>query len=105
MTCLKQFKKKVGETVKCFIKDITDRYGKTRTDGRYPNRIGSTIEFLNPVEVGKPSFFRYIKYNNGELVEDHITQTSRVDDLEWYNDKFYIYTRNSIYQLVPLEEE
>lgn len=90
--------------MKYFIKDISRKTGGTRTDGRYPNRIGSTIEFLEPVEVGSPAYFRYIKYNNGELVEDHITQTSRVDDLEWYNDKFYIYTRNSIYQFVPLDE-
>ena len=90
--------------MKFFIEDITRRTGETRTDGRYPNRIGSTIEFLDPVEVGKPAYFRYIKYNNGELVEDHITRTSRVDDLEWYNNKFYIYTRNSIYKFVPLEE-
>ena len=88
-----------------FIKNITDKYGKTRTDFRFPNRIGSTITFVEPVEVGKPALFRYIKYNNGKLVEDHVTRTSRVDDLEWYNDKFYIYTHNNIYQLVPLEEE
>lgn len=91
--------------MKFFIKNITRRTGETRTDGRYPNRIGSTIEFLSPVEVGEPALFRYVKYNNGELVEDHITQTSRVDDLGWYNDKFYIYTRNSIYKFVPLEDE
>lgn len=91
--------------MKFFVEDITDKYGKTRTDFRYPNRIGSTIEFLDAVEIGKPAYFRYIKYNNGELVEDHITRTSRVDDLEWYKDKFYIYTRNSIYKFVPLEEE
>ena len=88
--------------MKFFIKDITRRTGETRTDGKYPNRIGSTIEFLDSVTIGEPAFFRYIKYNNGELVEDHITQTSRVDDLEWYKDKFYIYTRNSIYTFVPL---
>lgn len=90
--------------MKYFIENITDRYGKTRTDGKYPNRIGSTIEFLNPALVGEPAYFRYIKYNNGELVEDHVTRTSRVDDLEWYNDKFYIYTHNSIYKFVPVEE-
>ena len=91
--------------MKYFIKNITNRVGETRTDFRYPNRIGSTIEFLEPVEVGKPAYFRYIKYNNGELVEDHITRTSRVDDLEWYNGKFYIYTHNSIYEFLPIEED
>lgn len=91
--------------MKYFIENITDKYGKTRTGFRYPNRIGSTVEFLEPVKIGIPALFRYVKYNDGELVEDHITCTSRVDDLEWYNDKFYIYTRNSIYKFVPLEEE
>ena len=86
-----------------FVENITRRTGETRTDGVYPNRIGSTIEFINPVVVGEPAYFRYIKYNNGEVVEDHITRTSRVDDIEWYNGKFYIYTRNSIYKFVPLE--
>ena len=90
--------------MKYFVEDVTNRLGKTRTDGRYPNRIGSTIEFLTPVLVGNPIYFRYIKYNNGNLVEDHVTRTSRVNDLEWYNNKFYIYTKNSIYTLIPLED-
>lgn len=94
-----------GSNEKYFIEDITDRYGVTRTGFRYPERIGSTIQFLEPVEIGEPAIFRYIKYNNGELIEDHVTRTSRVDDLEWYHDKFYIYTRNSIYKFRPLEEE
>lgn len=90
--------------MKFFIEDITDRYGKTRTDFKYPERIGSTIEFLNSVIIGEPARFKFIKYNNGKLADDHETRTSRVDDLEWYNDKFYIYTRNSIYKFVPVED-
>ena len=91
--------------MKYFVEDITNRSGQTRTDGKYPNRIGSTIEFLTPVLVGDPVYFRYIKYNNGDIVENHTTRTSRVNDLEWYNDKFYIYTRNSIYKFKPLYDE
>lgn len=87
-----------------YIDNITRKDGETRTDGRYPNRIGSTIEFLEGVVAGEPAYFRYVKYNNGELVEDHITRTSRVDDYGWENDKFCIYTRNSIYYFVPLED-
>ena len=90
--------------MKFFIKDITRRTGETRTDGKYPNRIGSTIEFLNSAKVGDPVYFKYVKYNNGELAENHFSQISRVDDLEWYGEKFYIYTRNSIYKLVPINE-
>ena len=91
--------------MKFFIKDITNKLGETRTDWKYPNRIGSVIEFLQPAEIGEPAYFRYIKYNNGELVEDHVTRTSRVNDLEWHHGKFYIYTRNSIYKFVPVYEE
>ena len=90
--------------MKYLIKNITRRNGETRTDGKYPNRIGSTIEFLEPVDIGKPALFRYVKYNNGELAENHISKISRVDDLEWYEYKFYIYTRKSIYKFVPLYE-
>ena len=91
--------------MKFLIEDITRKTGETRTDGKYPKRIGSIIEFLNPVEIGEPAYFRYIKYNNGELSKDHESPISRVDDIEWYNDKFFIYTRNSIYKLKPVEEE
>ena len=90
--------------MKYFIEDITRKTGETRTDGRYPNRIGSTIEFLKGVVAGEPAFFHYVKYNNGTIVEDHITRTSRVDDYDWYNGKFFIYTRNSIYTFVPLDD-
>ena len=89
---------------KYYVENITRKNGEIRTDGRYPNRIGSTIEFLQGVVAGEPAYFRYVKYNNGELVEDHITRTSRVDDYGWENDKFCIYTRNSIYYFVPLED-
>lgn len=91
--------------MKYIIKNITRRNGEIRTDDKYQQRIGSIIEFLEPVDIGKPALFRYVKYNNGELAEDHSSQISRVDDIEWYNDKFYIYTRNSIYQFVPLDTE
>ena len=92
--------------MKFLIKDITRRTGETRTDSKYTNRIGSVIEFLKPVQVGEIAPFKYVKYNNGEQPEQcHLTQISRVDDIEWYEDKFYIYTRNSIYKLIPVNDE
>lgn len=94
--------------MKYYIEDIIHkRTGKTRTDGRYPNRIGSTVELLDVPTVGEPIYFRYIKYNNGELVEDHITRTSRVDDYDEYSHPgyLYIYTRNSIYKFKELRED
>lgn len=90
-----------------YIDNITYKNGQTRTDGRYPNRIGSLVTLLNPPNVGNPLYFQYIKYNNGELVEDHITRTSRVDDFDQYSKPGYllIYTRNSIYYFKEIEEE
>lgn len=91
---------------KYLIEDITFKNGETRTDGRYPNRIGSTVQLIQSPVVGEPLMFRYVKYNNGERVEDHVTRTSRVDDFDEYSQPGYllIYTRNSIYYFKELEE-
>lgn len=92
--------------MKYYIEDITYKNGETRKDGKYPNRIGSTVELQTAPVIGHPLYFRYVKYNNGELVEDHITRTSCVDDYDGYSKKGYllIYTRNSIYTFKELEE-
>lgn len=93
--------------MKYYIEDITfKRSGETRKDGKYPNRIGSIVELKESPIVGRPLYFRYIKYNNGQLVEDHITRTSCVDDFDQYSKNGYliIYTRNSIYYFKELED-
>jgi hypothetical protein len=92
--------------MKYLIENITYKTGITRTDGKYPNRIGSTVCIKSMPVVGEPLYFNYIKYNNGELVENHITRTSRVDDYDNYSKHGYllIYTRNSIYYFKELEE-
>ena len=89
-----------------YVEDITYKNGQTRTDGKYPNRIGSTVKLLNHPTVCEPLYFKYIKYNDGKLVEDHITRTSRVDDFDNYSKPGYliIYTRNSIYYFKEIEE-
>lgn len=91
--------------MKYIIENITYKTGETRTDGRYPNRIGSTVELLNHPTVGNPLYFNYIKYNNGELVENHTTRTSRVDDFDNYSEPGYlmIYTRNSVYYFKEID--
>lgn len=91
--------------MKYLIEDITYKNGQTRTDGRYPNRIGSTVQLNSAPVVGYPLFFRYVKYNNGEVVEDSITRTSRVDDFDHYSKPGYllVYTRNSIYYFKELD--
>lgn len=92
--------------MKYFIEDITYKNGITRTDDRYSNRIGSIVCLENLPMVGEPLYFNYVKYNNGEVVEDHITRTSCVDDYDCYSKSGYliIYTRNSIYYFKELED-
>ena len=92
--------------MKYLIENITFKNGITRTDGRYPNRIGSTVQLNQYPIIGHPLYFRYVKYNNGERVEDHITRTSRVDDFDQYSEPGYliIYTRNSIYYFKEISE-
>lgn len=92
--------------MKYLIENITFKNGQTREDGRYPNRIGSTVQLNQYPMVGYPLCFRYVKYNNGEIVEDHITRTSRVDDFDHYSQPSYliIYTRNSIYYFKEMSE-
>lgn len=92
--------------MKYIIEDITFKNGITRTDGRYPNRIGSIVELIKEPIIKNPLYFRYIKYNNGEFVEDHITRTSCVDDFDYYSKPGYliVYTRNSIYYFKESED-
>jgi len=93
--------------MKYIIENITYKNGITRTDGRYPNRIDSTVTLEHLPIVGEPLYFRYVKYNNGQLVEDHITRTSCVDDFDEYSTPGYllIYTRNSVYYFKEIEED
>lgn len=88
------------------MEDIVYKNGQTRTDGRYPKRIGSVVQFLAPVTIGEPCVFRYVKYNNGEIVEDHVTRTSVINDYDSYSveGKLFLYTRNSIYVLREIGE-
>lgn len=92
--------------MKYLIENITYKNSTQRTDGKYPNRIGSTVELYKDPIVGEPLYFRYVKYNNGELVEDHITRTSCVNDFDSYSMPGYllIFTRNSIYYFKELED-
>ena len=45
-----------------YVEDITYKNGQTRTDGKYPNRIGSIVKLLNHPTVCEPLYFKYIKY-------------------------------------------
>ena len=92
--------------MKYLIENITFKNGNTRTDGKYPYRIGSIVEIQSDIIIGYPLYFKYIKYNNEEIAENHITRTSRVDDFDFYSHPGYllIYTRNSVYHFKEMEE-
>lgn len=94
--------------MKYLIKDITDKTGKTRTDDRYPNRIGSTIQMNQRPVVGHPFIFRYVKHDEkGNCIEDHITMTSNVKKIgKCHLPEFVgviVHTNNSIYYFENME--
>ena len=69
---------------------------ETRTDGRYPLRIGSTIEFYRKPILGVPMILEYISDNQGNPKEGYLT-TSAVVDVEETKYEVVVTTRNSIY--------
>lgn len=89
-----------------FLKDVTDYQGHSRTDDRYPNRIGSDIEFLCPITVSKSMLFNYKKTLNDKIVDSGTTKTSTIMNvIEWADGSIQVFTKNSIYFFYPLKEE
>lgn len=89
---------------KYYLEDIRDYSGKTRTDDRYPNRIGSIVQFNQEPTVNSPMCFRYVKRDEeGNIVEDHITFTTTIKKVENKEDYICIYTTNSIYYFKEME--
>ena len=81
------------------IKDI--RYtetNETRTDDRYPLRIGSTVEFMFEPAVDDVMFLEYVLDNQGNPKSGYL-RTSRVEDIVETDTEIVITTRNSIYYL------
>ena len=68
----------------------------TRTDGRYPLRIGSTVEFYQKPVPGVSMTLSYISDNQGNPKEGYLT-TSTVIDIDETKYDVIITTRNSIY--------
>lgn len=85
------------------IAGITHLDGKAREDGRYPLRIGSTVNMLN-LEVRQCMVYEYITDANGNLKQGHL-RTSLVSEHEFIEeDKLLIVTTcNSIYYLEQVE--
>jgi hypothetical protein len=70
--------------------------GKTRTDGRYPLRIGSTVEFYIQPTVGNVMLLSYITDNQGNP-KDGILRTSIVQNIIETETVIAVYTLNSVY--------
>ena len=70
--------------------------GKTRTDGRYPQRIGSTVEFYYPPRVGECMVYYYITDSEGNPKEGML-RTSIVQHILETDKVIAVYTLNSVY--------
>ena len=81
------------------IKNITYvDMNETRTDGRYPLRIGSEVSFFISLNIGVSMVLSYIKDNNGNPKKG-VLVTSAVKDIEETDTEIVVKTKNSIYYL------
>ena len=69
---------------------------ETRTGGRYPLRIGSTVEFYTNPLPGCSMLLDYVSDNQGNPKSGYL-RTSAVVDVEETEDEIVITTVNSIY--------
>lgn len=82
---------------------LNSRTKQRRTDGRYPNRIGSKVNIVNltiegAMEPGNILMLDYIEDNQGNP-KDGVLRTSRILDIIAYGRIIEVVTRNSIYVL------
>ena len=81
------------------IKDIKDIHtNETRTDDKYPDRIGSKVHFLYLPMVGSVMILRYDKDKMGNEKTGYL-KTSAVSEIVEDENNIIVYTRNSIYHL------
>ena len=71
---------------------------ETRTDGRYPLRIGSTVEFYIEPIPGVPMILSYVSDNQGNPKVGFL-RTSTVIDIDETEYEVIITTKNSVYYL------
>lgn len=81
------------------IVDIQHKDGKTRDDGKYPQRIGSIVE-MKYLQTGIPVYLEYISGNDGKHKEGYL-KTSTVEDVRFNDDSgiYIVKTLNSVYFL------
>lgn len=79
------------------IKDIQHiKTGETRTDGRYPLRIGSTVSFCEEPTVGWCMWLQYHKDANGHPKEGYL-RTSYIEKILRERNLIIVETLNSRY--------
>lgn len=79
------------------IKDIhLKNTNKTRTDGKYPQRIGSNVEFYVQPSIDNVMVLSYITDNQGNK-KDGILRTSLVKNIVENETEVIITTINSVY--------
>ena len=72
--------------------------GQDRTDGRYPMRIGRTVELdLDNVKLGKPMIINYLKNADGSDYSNMCLRTSSVVSIISAASAVFIETMNSIF--------
>lgn len=98
--------KKYVEHTEYRIVDIRDaRTRQTRTDGRYPLRIGRIVKEPKP-HIGIPMFVEYIRNADGSDYSGMTLRTSRVCG-SFINEKdnLVVETMNSVYEFEPIKAE
>lgn len=78
--------------------------GQDRTDGRYPMRIGRTVELdLDNVKLGKPMIINYLKNADGSDYSNMCLRTSSVVLIISTARAVFIETMNSIFTFEKTE--
>lgn len=98
--------KKYVEHTEYRIVDIRDAMTRqTRTDGRYPLRIGRIVKEPKP-HIGIPMFVEYIRNADGSDYSGMTLRTSRVCG-SFINEKgnLVVETMNSAYEFEPIKAE
>lgn len=79
------------------IKDIQfANNGRTRTDGRYPLRIGCEVHFAFPPKKGECLYIVYDADNNGNPKEGAL-RTSVVTGVSETESEIFVKTMRSVY--------
>lgn len=87
------------------IVDIWDaKSKKSRTDGRYPLRIGRIVKEPKP-QIALPMVLEYLRNADGSDYSGYILTTSRVVDVREKTGILEVETMNSVYIFEPVAAE